>query len=176
MGTAVVSSNMRQYLAADLGFTIAASGVYDYQQSTLDTIIAKATNRINLQLNTSYDYSYASGIFIGSDPSADIQTLIVSQAECLLLKREFNLSGRRGIRIRQDDNEVDLTGGLAPRMDYMRDICKDADDLMNAYLLRKSAEAAAGIGLIWEGTTRLFEAVDFDGTGHDTIYGPHGVN
>jgi hypothetical protein len=152
----------------DIGDLLPASSGQLYSDSSLVTLIGRCLIHINGLLATSLTVSASGEIGPSGVPNQQVDAAILC-TECLIAKRELNISARDSIKAKQDENSIDTSVALNARRDLMKDICGQAERAL-ATLQRDLAGASSDGQIIWMGNTRLFEDVDFDGTGFDTLF------
>ena len=169
-GTLVAT--LQEYIATDVGLSIAASGAGTVTQATMDILFEKTLLFVNAAVGT--EMAVLAGD-IDPLPDDDLAALIVMQADCLLFQHNLEKSKNNPEikRIRVDEIEVefsDVTTYKSKDLDAKYGFCAIFENAMASYI---QEHLVAGAGdIIWQGNTRRWEDVDFDGTGRSTAYNP----
>ncbi len=160
---------MQTKIVTDLALTIDASGANTITKVDMDVIFEKSVDRINRELVLTLQIS--NGDFV-IRPEEAVIDLIVLQGECLLSKRQNELSKNNPAikRVRLEDIELEFTdvGNLRSKdIDLKFGFCAELENALS----RKRADIISDIAgndgeIIWDGTTRRFEDTDHGGTTH----------
>ncbi len=151
----------------DIGDDLPVGSGQIYSDIQIVTFMERALLKINGSLETTFIVN-ASGV-IAPSGSAKENDAIVLCTECLIGRRELKKGARDAIKAKQDENTIDTSVGLTTLRENTANICRDARLLMIE--LRREVTAGIHGDIIWAGNERLFEEVDFDGTGSNTIEG-----
>lgn len=163
---------MEEAIAADLGLTIAPSGDLTVTQEVMDIIFEKAVRDISRELTIAIEIEAGDLV---PRPSEPILSLIILQGECLLYRRivEVNKASRGIKRARLADIEIEFSDPTEIRskdLDAKHGFCETLERALVQYKTDNVTSDNADI--IWEGTTRIYEDVNFDGQGQQTKFNP----
>jgi hypothetical protein len=154
-----ISNQIREDIAITAG---------EFTETQIEIFIVKSLNRLNRRLlltGTTLEliFNDSTGT-ITPTPNADIQDLIVLQAECLITGSRQASAVSKGIRVRDGDSEIDTTAGFGGHNDVSRNLCGDLDKAIEDYLWNKKGAAQNG-QIVWYGNQRIQEDMDHDGQG-----------
>lgn len=165
MSTAfILGSGLQNYIDAVSDDLNPASTISNEQ---IAAIIVKSIRRINLKLETSFQYIVGSSGIVPT-PSETLGAFIVMQAECLLAKMIRSTAISKGIRVRDGDSEIDTTAGFSGQNDLVNDICGELDKMISQYragLIGDNDIASRYGQIIWYGNSKIIEELDHDGEG-----------
>lgn len=139
-----------------------------YSDSQMITFLIKAITRINRKLQltgttSEMSYNVLSGA-ITPEPNDDLFDLIMMQSECLVVKSRNSSAIGKGIRVRDDDTEIDTTAGFSGHMNLVKDVCGELDKAITEYFYYKKGAAQNG-KISWYATQRILADMDHSGQG-----------
>lgn len=109
--------------------------------------------------------------------------IIALQASCIISNRELYDASRKGVRVRQDENEVDTATGLGAFGDAVSSevgVCGQLSAAIAQYIesgLATVDSAAAQYGEnVWSGNSDVYSNSDHNGQAHERIYKPRSNN
>jgi hypothetical protein len=168
------SKEVREEIRAGIGDDDPSDEKFSDHQ--LNIFIRAALKR--LRTRVSMTITITNGIF-DTDPDDSQADLISLQAQCLINQRDFKKSADKGVRVRQDQSEIDTIGGLnavgtSAAGEYSA--CAMLEQAIQDYIknnptLKIDSVASLYGKNIWAGTRKLWQDVDFDGQGSDTLWG-----
>lgn len=165
-----MSQELREAIRADIGDDNEEQAPR-FPDEKLDVFINTALKRLARRVEL--DITITDGELSRTPTSAEFD-LIVLQTECLIATRERYSAIRKGVRVRQDENEVDTSVGLSPFLQAVSGeggVCTLLEEAIKQTLSQNSGAALYGEN-IWHGNRKLYEDVDHDGQGSERIYGP----
>ena len=155
-----------QVIRNDVGDDLPLGSGQLFSNSQLQRFMERSLVKINGVLATTFVVD-ASGVVTPTTSDKQDDAIILC-TECLIAKREVARASRDAIRAKQDENSIDNSVGLGGLRDWSKSVCEDAKLKLDE--LRRETIGAADHGqIIWVGTERLDEDVDFDNTGDGNI-------
>ena len=159
----------------DIRSAIGDDGVtLTYTDAQLNIFIRQALNLLSTKVAIAITINTSTGEF-SSDPGAEQAALISLQVQCLIARRDFKTAAGKGVRVKQDENEVDTSAGLTglqSTVDGDYSPCAELDRLVVLYLSSVNGGVADNAEAIWSGNSRIYEDVDHDGQQDERIYRP----
>jgi hypothetical protein len=162
--------NFLTIIRNDIGDDLPAGSGQLYSDGQIVAFMERSVNKVNAIINSTFLVS-PSGTVSPSGSAKEDEAIILC-TECLIARREYQKAARTSIKAKQDENSLDKSN-IAKSWAAMAmgpgGVCDDAKTLLGE-LKREQAGAASDGQVIWSGNQRLFEDVDFDGTGNDDIF------
>jgi hypothetical protein len=168
------SNDVRTSIRTQIGDDNPESETYTDLQ--LNNFIGSAISRLNRRIiSPTLPFHFASGIFYPSQPN-DVQgDLVILQASCMILTRQYYQLAQRSVRVKQDENEVDTSVFANSFKDLVtgtNGVCSQLDKAVALYLNTVGSAATASGQNIWSGNSELYADVDHNGQMSERIYRP----
>ena len=145
-----------------------------FTDDQLNTFIDTGLKRLNRRI--ALTITITDGV-LSAVPSSSQYDLIVLQTECIIGKRENYAAIRRGVRVKQDENEVDMSAGLGSFKEYVQGgVCQELEDALAEYIASGAVELSSAVSdnaeIIWSGNQKVYEDIDHSGQQSERIWTP----
>lgn len=138
-----------------------------FTDDQINSLINVACNRLQAAAAT-FLISISDGE-LSKVPTPTEYALLVMQVQCILANRDLNSAIRKGVRVKQDENEVDTSAGLSAFIQAVTGkggICDQLKDAIKDYITNGDTDgsAAAQYGEnIWSGNRNVYDDVTHNG-------------
>jgi hypothetical protein len=167
------AQQIREEIRVAIGDDDHANETYTDQQ--LNIFIRAALRRLANRVGMTITITLGAFSTAPSDQQADLISL---QSQCLFAQRQFREAVDKGVRVRQDENEIDTSAGLGGYKESVSgkySACAMLEEDISDYIennpdLEIESVTSKYAADIWAGTQNLYDDVDFNGQGEDRLW------